>query len=54
MPNMSEKAQLIPVAVPVERSSHVKRCSKGRAIGKLLATAAAAGIIYYGVPYGMF
>ena len=31
---------------------HVQRCSKGRAIGKLLAIAAACAFIYHGVPYG--
>jgi hypothetical protein len=51
---MSEKAPLIPVAVSAERSPYVNRCYRGRSIGKVITAVAAAGIIYYGVPYGMF
>jgi hypothetical protein len=54
IPIMSEKAPLIPVAVPPERSPHVNRCYKGRSLGRVVTAVAAAGIIYYGVPYGMF
>jgi hypothetical protein len=54
IPIMSEKAPLIPVAVSAERSSHVNRCYRGRSIGKVVTAVAAAAIIYYGVPYGMF
>lgn len=50
--NMSEKAPLIPVATPAERLPRVQRCTRTRAIGRLLTTAAAAGLIYYGMPYG--
>jgi hypothetical protein len=50
---MSEKAPLIPVALPAERSPRVQRCTRTRAIGRLITTAAAAGLIYYGMPYGM-
>jgi hypothetical protein len=54
IPIMSEKAPLIPVAGPAERFPHVNRCYRGRSIGKVITAVAAAGIIYYGVPYGMF
>jgi hypothetical protein len=50
---MSEKAPLIPIAAPAEPCTRGQRCSKGRAMGRLLVTAAAAGLIYYGMPYGM-
>jgi endothelin-converting enzyme len=51
--SMSEKAPLIPIAAPAERSPRVQRCTKGRAIGRVLTTAAAVGLIYCGMPYGM-
>jgi hypothetical protein len=50
---MSEKAPLIPVAAPAERRSRVQRCPKGRVIGKILTAAAAAGIVYHGMLYGV-
>jgi hypothetical protein len=52
--NMSEKTPLIPLAAPGGTIPRVQAKCKGRAIGKLLATTAAAGLIYYGMPYGMF
>jgi hypothetical protein len=55
MSNMSEKLPLIPVALSANKCPRVNRGSKGLSTRKFLtAAAAAAGIIYYGVPYGMF
>jgi hypothetical protein len=51
--NMSEKAPLIPIAASGGNVPRVQTKCKGRAIGKLLVTTAAAALIYYGIPYGM-
>jgi hypothetical protein len=50
--NMSEKTPLIPLAAPSGNVPRVQGKCKGRAIGRLLAATAAAGLIYYGMPYG--
>jgi hypothetical protein len=52
--SMSEKAPLIPIAASGGNVPRAHTKCKGRAIGRLLATTAAAGLIYYGMPYGMF
>jgi hypothetical protein len=52
--SMSEKAPLIPIAASGGNVPRAQTKCKGRAIGRLLATTAAAGLIYYGMPYGMF
>jgi endothelin-converting enzyme len=52
---MAEKTPLIaPVTTPRQSGQYVQRCSKGRALGKLLLIAAAASIVYYGAPQGSF
>jgi endothelin-converting enzyme len=51
---MSEKQPLIPIAASGGNVPRAHSKCKGRAIGRLLAATAAAGLIYYGMPYSMF
>ena len=53
---MSEKAALI-APVPdalAERCAYAGRASKARAVGKFFFVAAAAYVVFYGIPQGQF
>ena len=52
---MAEKTPLIvpPADARGSRCHHAQRCARARSAGKLIAVAAVAGLLYYGVPHGL-